>query len=229
MFALVRPSVCPSVAPLKKKKMCNQLFPEFSSNRFETLYIYYKHIYVHMNFCRRKNNFWQNYGILGIDKLKVRLQHGLASLCNQLQGFSSNQFETLYLCYKHIEDVYVTFWRRENTNWQNYVIFDLDNFEVRLQYWVASLCNQLLQEFSSNQLETLHKCYKHIENVHMTFHRRKNNFWQNCGIFDLDKFKVSLQHRVASLCKQLLPGFSSNQFEPFHRCEWVVGWCDSPG
>ena len=28
-------------------------------------------------------------------------------------------------------------------------IFDLDNFEVRLQYGVASLCNQHLTEFSS--------------------------------------------------------------------------------
>ena len=47
---------------------------------------------------------------------------------------------------------------------------------VRLQYWVASLCNQLLPEFSSNQFETLHRCYKHIENVHVTFSRQENNF-----------------------------------------------------
>ena len=30
----------------------------------------------------------------------------------------------------------------------NYGILDLDNFQVRLQYGVASLCNQLLPEFS---------------------------------------------------------------------------------
>ena len=53
---------------------------------------------------------------------------------------------------------------------------DLDNFQVRLQYGVASLCNQLLPEFSSNQLETLHRCYKHIEDVHVTFSRQENNF-----------------------------------------------------
>ena len=46
---------------------------------------------------------------------------------------------------------------------------DLGNFQVRLQYGVASLCNQLLPEFSSNQFETLHRCYKHIEDVHVTF------------------------------------------------------------
>ena len=36
-----------------------------------------------------------------------------------------------------------------------------------LQYGVASLCNQLLIEFSGNHFETLHKCYKHIEDVHV--------------------------------------------------------------
>ena len=81
-----------------------------------------------------------------------------------------------------------------------------------------SLCYQPLPEFWSNPFETLHWCYKCIEDVHVTFCRGKNNFWQSYGIFDLDKFKVSLQHRVASLCNQLLPGVSSNQFETLHKC-----------
>ena len=59
-------------------------------------------------------------------------------------------------------------------------MLDLDNFQarlqVRLQYWVASLCNQLLPEFSGNQFETLHRCYKHIEDVHVTFSRQESNF-----------------------------------------------------
>ena len=55
-------------------------------------------------------------------------------------------------------------------------ILDLDNFQVRLRYGVASLCNQLLPDFSSNQFETLHRFYKHIEDVHMTFSRQENNF-----------------------------------------------------
>ena len=49
-------------------------------------------------------------------------------------------------------------------------------FQVRLQYGVSSLCNQLLPEFSSNQFETLHRYYKHIEDVHVTFSRQENNF-----------------------------------------------------
>ena len=53
---------------------------------------------------------------------------------------------------------------------------DLDNFQVRLQYGVASLCNQLLPEFSSNQFETLHRYYKHIEDVHVTSSRQENHF-----------------------------------------------------
>ena len=98
-------------------------------------------------------------------------------MCNQLlPEFSSNQFETLHRCCKHIEDVHVVFSRQENNFLQNYGILDLDNFQVRLQYGVASLCNQLLPEFSSNQFETLRRCYKHIEDVHVTYSRQENNF-----------------------------------------------------
>ena len=67
---------------------------------------------------------------------------------------------------------------------------DLDNFQVRLQYGIASLCNQLLPEVSSNQFETFHRCYKHIEDVHVTFSRQENNFGQNYGILDLNNFQV---------------------------------------
>ena len=169
---------------------------------------------MHVIFSRQKNNFWQNYGILDLDNFQVRLQYGVASLCNQLlPEFSSNQFETLQRCYKHIENAHVTFSRQENNFWQNNDILDLDNFhvrlQVRLQYWVARLCNQLLPECSSNQFETLHSCYKHIENVHVTFSRHENNFWQNYGILDLDHFQVRLPYWVTSLCNQFLPEFSS--------------------
>ena len=198
--------------------LCNQLLPEFSSNQFEAMHRCYKHIEdVHVTFSRQENNFWQNYGISDLDNFQVRLQYGVAILCNQLlPEFSSNQFEALHRCNKHIENVHVTLSRQENNFWQNYDILDLDNFQVRLQvrlqYWVASLCNQLLPEFSSNQSETLHRRYKHIEDVHVTFSRQENNFWQNYGILDLDNFQVRLQYWVASLCNQLLPEFSSNQF-----------------
>ena len=149
--------------------LCNQLYPGFSSNQFETLHRCYKFIEdVHVTFCRRKNNFWQSFGIFDLDKFEVSLQHRGASLCNQfLPEFSSNQFETLHRCY--IEDMHVTFCRRGNICWQNYGISDLDNFEVRLQYGVAILWNQHLSEFSSIQIETLHKYCKHIEDVHVTF------------------------------------------------------------
>ena len=76
--------------------------------------------------------------------------------------------------------MHVTFTRQENNFLQNYDILDLDNFQVRvqvrLQHWVASLCDQLLPEFSSNQFETLHRSFKHIEDVHVTFSRQENNF-----------------------------------------------------
>ena len=71
--------------------------------------------------------------------------------------------------------------------------YDLDNFQVMLQYGVASLCNQLLSEFSNFQFETLQRCYKHIEDVHVTFCRRNTNIWQNYDVFDLDSFEVRFQ------------------------------------
>ena len=53
--------------------------------------------------------------------------------------------------------MHVTFSRQENNFWQNYDILDLDNFQVRLQvrlqYWVAILCNQLLPEFQAINLK----------------------------------------------------------------------------
>ena len=93
------------------------------------------------------------------------------------------------------------------------------NVEFMLQYTGASLCNQHLSEFSSNQFETLGKCYFYIEYVHMTFCRQKNFFWTKYmyGFFGLDSCEVRLEHRVASLCYQLLPQFLSNQFETLHR------------
>ena len=57
-IVLPRPSVCLFVHRALKKSLCNQLFSEFSSNQFETLHIYQKHIEdMHVEFCRRKNNF----------------------------------------------------------------------------------------------------------------------------------------------------------------------------
>ena len=93
-------------------------------------------------------------------------------MCSQLLlQFSLDHFETMHTCCGNIEDVHVKFCRRKNNFCQNYGILDLDNFQVKLQYGVASLCNQLLPEFSSNQFETVHRSYKHIEDVHVTFSR----------------------------------------------------------
>ena len=44
-----------------------------------------------------------------------------------------DHFETLHTCCGYNEDVHVNFCRRKN-----YGILDLDNFQVRLQYCVAS-------------------------------------------------------------------------------------------
>ena len=69
--------------------------------------------------------------------------------------------------------MHVTFSRQANDFEQNYGNLDLENFQVRLQYWVASLCNLILPEFSNNQFETFLRCYKHIEEVRVTFSRQE--------------------------------------------------------
>ena len=51
-----------------------------------------------------------------------------------------------------------------------------DNFVVSLQRRVASLCNQLLPEYSSNQFNTFHRCYKHIEDNMWLLAGKKINF-----------------------------------------------------
>ena len=84
--------------------------------------------------------------------------------------------ETLHTCSGYIEDKHVTFCRPKTNFLQNYGIFHLYNFEVSLQHSVASLCNQLLPGFSSNQFETLHRCYKHVEDVHVTFSKQDKYF-----------------------------------------------------
>ena len=79
--------------------------------------------------------------------------------------------------------MHVTSSRQENHFWQNYSILDLENFPVRLQYSVASLCNQLLPKYASNQFETLHRCNKHIEDVHVTFSRQENHCFDKITAF----------------------------------------------
>ena len=87
-----------------------------------------------------------------------------------------DHFETMHTCCGYIEDVHVNFGRRKKKFSTKLRHFGLRQFSVRLPYGVASLCNQLLLEFSSNQFETLHRCYKHIEDVHVTFNRQENHF-----------------------------------------------------
>ena len=68
-------------------------------------------------------------------------------MCNQpLPEFSSNQSETLHICCKRIEDVYVIFLTQFGD-------FDYDVFEIGFEYRVASLYNQLLPEFKQKKMK----------------------------------------------------------------------------
>ena len=98
-------------------------------------------------------------------------------MCNQLLlQFSMDHFETMHTCSGYIEYVHVNFCSRKKFFDKITAFSTLDNFEVSLQSRVANLCYQLLPGCSSNQFETLHRCYKHNEDVHMPFSRQDNNF-----------------------------------------------------
>ena len=58
---------------------------------------------------------------------------------------------------------------------------------------VASLCNQLLPEFSSNRFESLHRCYKQIEDVLLIFFYGQKLFFDKIMAFATDNFEVRLQ------------------------------------
>ena len=87
-----------------------------------------------------------------------------------------DHFETMHTYCGYIENVHVNFCRQK-IFWKKITAFSTyDNFEVSLQRRVVSLCNQLLPGFASNQFETLHRCYEHNEDVHVTSSKQENNF-----------------------------------------------------
>ena len=87
-----------------------------------------------------------------------------------------DHFETMHTCCGYIEDVHVNFCRQKKKIDKIRAFWTEGNFKVSLQRRVASLCNQLLPGFASNQFETLHRCYKHNEDGHATFSRQENHF-----------------------------------------------------
>ena len=87
-----------------------------------------------------------------------------------------DHFETMHTCCGYIEEVHVNFSGRKKIFDKITAVFDLRNFQVGLQRRVASLCNQLLPGFASNQFETLDRCYKHYENVHVNLASKKIMF-----------------------------------------------------
>ena len=88
-----------------------------------------------------------------------------------------DHFETMHTCCGYIEDVHVNFCRRKKIIFDKITAFSTsDNFEVSLQRKVASLCNQLLPGFASNQFETLHCFFKYNKDVHLIFSKQENNF-----------------------------------------------------
>ena len=82
----------------------------------------------------------------------------------------------MHTCCGYTEDVHVNF-AEEKIFFDKITAFSTyDNFEVSLHRMIASLCNQLLPGFASNQFQTLHRCYKQNNDVHMIFSNQNNHF-----------------------------------------------------
>ena len=98
-------------------------------------------------------------------------------MCDQfLAQFTCNQYETLLKCNRHKEDVHKTCAYKNNFDKILLILIFSHFLYKRLHYRLSSLCNQLLKEFLSNQYETMQRCYKHTEDVRVTFLRCKNYF-----------------------------------------------------
>ena len=83
-------------------------------------------------------------------------------LCIQfLLEFSNNRFESLHRCYNYTENMYVSLCNENKryfmTKLQNF--FLLFHFWDKALIWRATLCNQLLLQFSGVQFESFHRCY----------------------------------------------------------------------
>ena len=85
-------------------------------------------------------------------------------------------FETLHTCCGHIEDVHVGFLVELELILTELQPFKLSHFRQLLHCRVWSLCNQLLLQFSMDHFETMHTRCEYIEDVHVNFCKRKNNF-----------------------------------------------------
>ena len=90
-----------------------------------------------------------------------------------LQLFLSYQFEILHSRYSFTEDMLVFF--KMGKNVPKLQPFQTQKFSAMPKTGWQEY-NQLLPQFISNQLETLHGCCRHTEDVHLLFLKRKNIF-----------------------------------------------------
>ena len=89
-----------------------------------------------------------------------------------------DHFETMHTCWGYIENLHVNFCRPKIilTKLQHFRLKTILRLAFNVGYIVASLCNQILSGFASNQFEALHRCYKHNEDVHVIFSKQERHF-----------------------------------------------------
>ena len=157
--------------------------------------------YIEYNACeylQGKNNFWQKLRHFGLRQFSVcpSVRHALRYRVCVINSSHSFQWIFLKPCILVVDILKMCMWVFGGARIFFLKIYSLLNLVILgnfLHCRVWSLCNQLLLQFSMHHFETMHTCCWYIEDVHVNFCRRKNNFWQNYGSLDLDNFQVMLQ------------------------------------
>ena len=115
------------------------------------------------------------------------------TLWNQLLlELSLDLFNTLQICYRHIEDVHEEVWCWKNIFWQTYRVFILAIFSTLWRY-IVDILKMCMNKFDAEKkffltnlqgfylshfFNTLKICCRHTEDVHEEIWCRKNIFWQ---------------------------------------------------
>ena len=100
----------------------NQLLLELSLDLFKTLQICYRHIEdEHEEVWWWKNIFWQTYRVFNLAILRWPIVHTLWN--HLLLKLLLDLFNTLQICYRHIEDVHEEVWCWKNTFLTNFLGF----------------------------------------------------------------------------------------------------------
>ena len=147
----------------------NQLLLELLLDLLNTLQICYRHMEeVHEEVLCWKNTFLTNLqGFSDLAPSKWCLI--VYTLWNQLLlELSLDLFNTLQVCYRHIEDVHEEVWCWKNIFWQTYGVF---NFAIFIRLHLVNYCWSIdsAQVVKSTPLRAFTESFQHFADMLQTY------------------------------------------------------------